>query len=313
MLDVKGAPRMTELTCTFVRMCPGLAPSAALKLLEQQMQLVGTNKRKWLAEARVSAVLGSCPHTLRSLKSGLNNYFKYCEIVLGSRGAGLPPTLDLILGWSHTHRCVGTFSNYVGHVASACLAIGLDCPPTTHPAICRAKQAIAKRLLFESLEQRCIQHAMLRCMIRSTRKGWETEAFVMLCLLSYTFLLRVPSEALPVVRCCVDGNPEEQSRLWLDGDELCLRLKRRKNRLRGSLLKRKCHCEASPSTCPIHVLWKFFERLPIGSKPFGEITASGALWRLRELLSKIGIVDVHRYNTKAFRRGHAEVCPCILC
>ena len=61
MLDVKGEPRMIVFACTFIYVSPGLAPAAALKLLEQQMQLVGTNKRKWLAEARVAAVLGSCP------------------------------------------------------------------------------------------------------------------------------------------------------------------------------------------------------------------------------------------------------------
>ena len=283
-----------------------MAPNAALKILAVRLQ-DGTNKRKWNAEARVAAVLGSCPHTLRSLKSGLNNYLNYCEVALGSREAGLPPTVDTLLGWSHTHRCAGTFSNYVGHVASACLAVGIECPPTSHPAVCRAKQAITKRLLFVSAEQRCIQHGMLRCMIRATEKGLETEAFGMLCLLSYLFLLRVPSEALPVVRCCMDSNAGEQSRIWLDGDELCLQLKRRKNKLMGSLLRRKCHCAASPATCPIHVLWRFFGRLPVGSRPFGDITASGALSRLRCLLVKIDIKEVDKFNTKAFRRGHAEV------
>ena len=130
----------------------GLAPRAALGILAERLR-DGENKRKWSAEARAMAVLGSCPHTLQSLQSGWNNYLNYCEIALGSREAGLPPTVDLFLGWSHTHRCVGTFSNYVGHVASACLARGIDCPSTTHPAVVRAKHAIAKRLLFVSAEQ----------------------------------------------------------------------------------------------------------------------------------------------------------------
>ena len=290
-------------------LCLGLTPNAALKILAERLR-VGSNKRKWVAEARVTAVLGSCPHTLQSLQSGVNNYLSYCEIALGSREAGPPPTIDTFLGWSHTHRCAGTYSNYVGHVASYCVAVGIECPCTRRPALGRAKIAIAKRLLFESPEQKCIQHCMLKNMIRATEKGMETYAFAMLCLLSYLFLLRVPSEALPVVRCCKDSDVGEQSRLWMDGDELCLQLRRRKNKLKGSLLRRKCHCAASRSTCPIHVLWKFFVSLPVGSKPFVEFTASGALCRLRALLVKIGIAGVDKFNTKAFRRGHAEVCLC---
>ena len=288
----------------------GLAPKAALGILAERLRN-DENKRKWSQEARAMAVLGSCPHTLQSVQSGWNNYLNYCEVALGSREAGLPPTVDLFLGWSHTHRCVGTFSNYVGHVASACLARGIDCPSTTHPAVVRAKQAIAKRLLFVSTVQGFIKRSMLRSMIGAVAKGWETETFAMLCLFSYVFLLRVPSEALPVVRCCQGSGEGEQSRLWLDGDELCLRLLRRKNKYKGSVLRRKCHCAACPATCPIHVLWRFFGQLPVGSKPFADITASSALSRLRALLEKLKVPDVSTFNTKAFRRGHAAVCLCI--
>lgn len=60
----------------------------------------------------------------------------------------LPPTIHNVLEWSHTFRCVGTFSNYVGHVRTICLAKDLEMPPATHPAIHRAKEAIIKRMLF---------------------------------------------------------------------------------------------------------------------------------------------------------------------
>ena len=216
LLDVQGlsSPMFPLQFQCFIVWYLGVAPNAALKILAERLR-VGNNKRKWVAEARVTAVLGSCPHTLQSLQSGVNNYLSYCEIALGSREAGLPPTVDTLLGWSHTHRCAGTFSNYVGHVASYCLAVGIECPSTSHPAVCRAKQAIAKRLLFVSPEQRFIQHCMLKNMIRATEKGLEAEAFAMLCLFYYLFLLRVPSEALPVVRCCKDNGVGEQSRLWM--------------------------------------------------------------------------------------------------
>jgi hypothetical protein len=285
----------------------GLAPKAALKMLADHLK-DDCNKRKWTEGARAAAVLGSCPRTMMSVKSGVRNYMGYCEVALGSREAGFPPTIDVLLGWSHTHRCVGTFSNYLGHVASACLAIGIDCPSTSHPALCRAKQAIMKRMVFESAEQQFVRHSLLRNMIRAIDKdGIETESFAMLCLFSYVFLLRVPSEALPVVRGSVDCDECAQSVLWLDGDELCLKLRRRKNKLKGSLLRRRCHCEVCGTTCPIHRLWKFFEPLPVGHQPFAGISANKALSRLRCVLKKLGMKDAEKFNTKSFRRGHAEV------
>ena len=146
------------------------------------------------------------------MRSGLRNYLGFCEVALGSREAGFPPTIDVFLGWSHTPRCVGTFSNYVGHVSSACLAAGVECPSTSHPALCRAKQAIMKRMLFESCEQQFVQHSMLKNMVMTIdTKDIEIETFAMLCLFSYLFLLRVPSEALPVVRGSADGGDVGQS------------------------------------------------------------------------------------------------------
>ena len=115
LLDVRGGPVLPEVGFVVVShfRLQGLAPKAALKVLAEHLRADG-NKRKWGADARVAAVLGSCPRTLGSMRSGLRNYLGYCEVALGSREAGFPPTIDVFLGWSHTHRCVGTFSNLCG-------------------------------------------------------------------------------------------------------------------------------------------------------------------------------------------------------
>ena len=72
-------------------------------------------------------------------------------------------------------------------------------------------------------------------------------------LFAYVFLLRVPSEALPAVSGKVNVT-EAQSVLEVRGEQILLKLQKRKNRPGGSLLTRTCWCSKTPKACPIHVL-----------------------------------------------------------
>ena len=64
------------------------------------------------------------------------------------------------------------------------------------------------------------------------------ETIVPVFSLAYAFLLRLPSEALPLVV----GPCSESSSLFREGDTLVLELKRRKNKPKGSRLVRFCIC-----------------------------------------------------------------------
>ena len=79
------------------------------------------------------------------------------------------------------------------------------------------------------------------------------QRYALLFLLAYTFLLRVPSEALPAIRGKVDS-AEAQSVIEPRDDSIVLKLRRRKNKPEGSLLTRTCWCSKSPEVCPVHVL-----------------------------------------------------------
>ena len=109
-----------------------------------------------------------------------------------------------------------------------------------------------------------IQQALLYRMVFAIDRGQEDQHFGMLWLAAYVFLLRVPSEALPMCRGGDGFDPvvPEQSLLYMENDDtLCLRLHTRKNQLRGSVLKRSCTCANSKGPapangfgclCPIH-------------------------------------------------------------
>ena len=108
-------------------------------------------------------------------------------------------------------RCFGTFANYLGHLHGACHALGFEAPPVGHGAIKRAMIGIVKKQLSAPRPKHfidrctCTQHAdpclhvgcvrtFVTNMVLSVQRGLEDTTFAMLWLISYTFLLRFPSE-----------------------------------------------------------------------------------------------------------------------
>ena len=93
-------------------------------------------------------------------------------------------------------------------------------------------------------------------MVKAIDEGKEEMRFGMLWLVSYCFLLRLPSEvshklcclcvasacsfllrqALPMRKCEPESEiaHTSQSIIWREGDEICLRLLRRRNQQSGS-------------------------------------------------------------------------------
>lgn len=226
-------------------------------------------------------------------------------------------------------RCIGTFGNYLGYLRGACHARGYEAPPLGHPAIKRAMVAIVKRELFDTRPKFFIRKALLLEMVLAVNRRLEEFSFAMLWLVTYTWLLRLPSEvracrvlarglvhrhiwqALPL---CV-GRPDspssadEQTLIWKEGDEICLRLRRRKNRPKGSgTMRRVCTCKGSVHICPVHVLWdKFLDKMPEGSHPWSGVSAGLAMIRLRRVLEQLQLQEAASYRTQDLRRGHAEV------
>ena len=124
--------------------------------------------------------------------------------------------------------------------------------------------------------------------------------FAHLFLLSYSFLLRLPSEAVPATA----GGGSDWD-LSLAGADLVLKLRRRKNRPQGSVLRRRCCCSSCKECCPVHVLGPLLQATSQGQRLFKGVTASNALRTLREMLEKTGVDDAQSYCTHDFRRGHA--------
>lgn len=170
--------------------------------------------------------------------------------------------------------------------------------------------AIVKREMFQSREKLFIDRTLVSNMVMSVQRDWEDMTGASLWLTSYIFLLRLPSEALPACKGSPD-NPafsHKQTLIWKEGDAICLRLLRRKNRPQGSgTMRRGCTCRGSDHMCAVHGLWgKFWEHQVEGSQPWLGINPAQARSRLRQLLSRFRVPKAEKYGTHDFRRGHAE-------
>ena len=281
-----------------------VGPAAACQQLAATFTSVAERK-SWLEHARVQAVLDSCPHSHKSILSGLRCWNAFAQHILNKRQAVFPPTVDEILAWSTLFRCGATFANYVNYLRTGCALIGVSAAACADPSIKRAKVAIEKRRQFVRRERRFIQQRSVTQLIRATVENDE-DPFGMAILTTYVFLLRMPSECLPI-EVHSGGRPDGcAAAITINDSEIILDLKRRKNRPGGSRLIRRCWCHDCKETCPLHVLGKYMRSLGDGSRPFALYTPGRALQLLRSYLAIIGVSEAQSYRTHDLRRGHAR-------
>jgi hypothetical protein len=126
----------------------GRGPNDAIRLLKESLPKDMNDRVLWQRRARVAAVLGSCPKTRSSFRSGIRNWINFIGALHCSHDGAFPARLDDILAWSHVFRCVGTWSNYMGYLRTASVALDLPCPAADHPALKHAKVGVLKRMLY---------------------------------------------------------------------------------------------------------------------------------------------------------------------
>ena len=279
-------------------------PRAAGVLLVANLKR-GLDRQEWVERARVAAIVGSCPRSHPSVISGLRFWAFFAIKVLNQRGDLLPPSLEGLLAWSRLFRNKGTFTNYLSYVKLGCEILNLPVAVFVHPSLNRAKEAIMKRRLVAPRMQTWIGHQLLLQMVQLGSVRSELQDLLMVFVAAYAFLLRVPSECLPMAAHRAPQGAEVPV-YTLRGNEAVLHLPFRKNRLFATEVVRSCWCSKSRLTCPVHSLGKFMRKLPPGTQPFKHFHAGQTLLALRELLTELNIEHAMVYRLHDFRRGHAE-------
>ena len=270
----------------------------------------GMDAEEWAKQALKDVAAGSARGSLASAQSALRWWAAFSDYVLGADGNHLPPTEKGLACWSRLFKNANTFANYVGYLRLGCHVMGLDTARSYGPLITRAKQEIKKRQ-GPPRTKRFIQEFTLAALVEHAQHE-ENTTMAMLYLAAYVFMLRVPSELLPVVTgkrnqamgALAQGR---HSCLGLCGDgEVILRLAKRKNKPHGSVLRRSCWCDTKAALCPVHVLGAWVDSLDDRSTPFAGITAQAARKDLKKRLFQIGIDGASSYWLHDLRRGHAQ-------
>ena len=255
-------------------------PAAVCKRLRSELES-SESKRIWIQLAKTSAILGNCDRSRNSILSGIRCYMRFASEILEIGGREFPPSVEGLLAWSALFRSPGTFQNYVNYVRVGCNLLGVSADACADPMVRRARGAVAKRRQFVPRKKLFVRLDVLTALMDLPSRGAlpgcgdDLQIALMLYLTTYAFMLRLPSEALPIVvgrvGCTSD---EEQAVIFVDGDRLVLKLRRRKNRIQGSVLSRACWCRHDEKTCPVHVLGPFFASMDVGSRPFAHFTAA---------------------------------------
>ena len=173
----------------------GLGPRAALK--KSGLQAMPQAERKqWIEEARIDAILGSSSASLKSMRSGICCFITFAGGALSAKGVDraclfVTPSdscqqgrKGYFLAWSTLFRCRDTFSNYLNYARTACLLVkasievGLCLAVFTrnrcqcmrmrsqvfqHPALKKAKCSIEKSGRFNKRERLWVQRCEACC------------------------------------------------------------------------------------------------------------------------------------------------------
>ena len=106
--------KVVESSSQVVLEVKGARPLEALQRLKETLRGCPEAGAKWVSDARVSAVLGSCPRSQQCFKSALRHWTEFIRIVSGTNGdidnRAFPPRMDDVLAWSTTFRSEVVFN-----------------------------------------------------------------------------------------------------------------------------------------------------------------------------------------------------------
>lgn len=253
-------------------------------MLHAEMCRTDGNVEDMMDIARILTVLESAPKSIPSKLSGVRCWLTFASEWLKKRPKdALPPKINELIFWGRFFRAPGTFMNYIAALKWACDIEGVPAPDLDHPMIRRIKTSL--KTSWTPQEKTWVQHWALEKLVKGAETADDT-LHVMLYLLSYICLLRVPSEGLPVTVLKEMVDPDDMpagihAAVAITKTELVYYVRTRKNTKLPTVIKRQCWCGSRPAICPVHVFGKWWETQVSGHCPFKTITPTMATAGLR--------------------------------
>ena len=269
---------------------------------------------RFLSAGAQSNILQQVRSTLPSVASGVRCYLSFCTL-LGV--APFPPTMEGVARWSTVFSPGKTFALYVNHLVKACHLMGIDNSWKTDIITALAKglrNKVNPRVRFHNSLAPKILDKIIR------HETWSSE-LARLCYVTFLFLLRLPSEALPLTRALPNElllSPDIPSSKAVIGlrefqgeKRLVLKLSHRKNTRSVYTAMRPCFCGDNAllprHNCPIHRFWAaVIENTEPGSQLFPSLQRANFSRVFRAVLAKLGVQDADRYSSHCLRRGAAN-------
>jgi len=166
-------------------------PRKAILELRERLRFGDKSLEDLKQSAKVNAILGSCPKSLLSVRSGIKCWSSFAKTILGKSEANI---FDIhqneLLVWAETFKSKGTFCNYLGYAKTACLLAHKDVGAFDHTLVHKAKQAVDKRNQDRGARKLFIKRKLLGDMVEHAEKFPVWTETVNWCLLAYTFALR---------------------------------------------------------------------------------------------------------------------------
>ena len=314
--DVKVAAVQAELGQHFeawgvAGLGSNLGPVEAATRLGQAVQRGGPMLE--LLQAKANALRLECKaSSLPQVAAALRSWHAFAVAVLGRPAAStLPPTCgDEVEMWVSIFKNAGTAQNYVGGVRWACVHFKLCTQWDTESLRLTLKGAKrlqlrttggphhAKHVLTDESAGQAIRLATL--------VGLPVLAVVM--AVSWECLLRIQSEAVLLqvgqASDAFDLPQWRHSGVWVADQVLHVRLRQRKNRPTGSLLRRPCTCRTDKKTCAVHLALPVLQGKQQGQRLW-DGTGAGFIQQVRRLLAQMGVPGAMHFSGKAFRAGKA--------
>ena len=306
--DLQSARASLDLPDNYDR----LGPAAKIRCLAESTAPQSVVVRFLNTGAQVN-ILHQVQDSLKSVASGIQCYASFCDLI---QTAYFPPATENILRWSTLFSPGRSFGQYLSHVSKACQLLNLPLTWIT-PAVRGVAKGLANAqdisFRFDNFIQKELFIRLIRFELLSSEVG-------RLFYLSYLFLLRVPSEGLPIQRAAVSDvittkAPQEGKallgiRVIGDSPRLVLKLKKRKLNKTGAIMMRPCFCDGTglvpAGLCPLHNFWPLIQQqiLP-GELLFPSLQNKNLNRILKAILKRMGVESAEKYSTKAFRRGAA--------
>ena len=289
-----------------------LGPAAKIRKLNE-LSCSSTAITSFLNTGAQLNLLRQVQDSLSSVASGIQCYGSFCDL---EDVPYFPPSAEIVLRWSALFSPGRSFGMYVSHLTKACQLLGYGMEWRSS-AVQGAVKGLANAMDMSLKFDNYMNLKLFRRVILAETLSTDFGKFM---YLSFIFVLRGPSEALPAKRAPLDMRLDTKAiqadkalvglRKLTDGSlRLILKLNKRKN-FRGSVpLMRPCFCGSSHfvsnGLCPVHDFWPLISGITPREFVMPTLQSSNLNRILKALLTKLDVEDAVRYSTHCFRRGAA--------